>query len=94
VVAACACHNPPLKDCNDCCGFDKWFEDREKFISRPTSESGLVFPTLEAIAIMALPLSRVEEDTRAIKRQTNKAAQTACFWGSKAPKMGAVPDTD
>jgi len=81
-----------LKDCNDCCGFGKWFEDRKKFISRPTSESGLVFTTLEAVAIMAPPLSRVQEETRAVKRPINKAVKTARVLGRKAPKMGAVPD--
>lgn len=48
--------------------YDRWL----KFISRPTAESGLRFPTAEAHAIMALPFYR---NWRREKREINKAAK-------------------
>lgn len=53
--------------------YDRWL----KFISRPTSESGLTFPTDEALAIMAIPLKHTEPDWRRDKREINKAAKRA-----------------
>lgn len=53
--------------------YDRWL----KFISRPSSESGLTFPSVEARAIMAIPLERDEPDWRKYKRQVNKAAARA-----------------
>lgn len=51
--------------------YERWL----KFISKPTSESGLTFPTHEANAIMALPPDPV--DWRRDKREINKAARRA-----------------
>lgn len=50
--------------------YDRWL----KFMSRPTAESGLRFPTAEAHAIMGLPFYR---DWRRDKREINKAAKRA-----------------
>jgi hypothetical protein len=51
--------------------YDRWL----KFIGKPTSESGLTFPTDEAQAIMALSPRPV--DWRRDKREINKAAKRA-----------------
>lgn len=51
--------------------YERWL----KFISRPTSESGLTFPSHEAWAIMALPPTEV--NWRRDKRNINKAAKAA-----------------
>lgn len=51
--------------------YDRWL----KFISKPSEESGLSFPTDEANAIMALPPFPV--DWRRDKREINKAAKRA-----------------
>lgn len=53
--------------------YDRWL----KFLSRPTSESGLTFPADEAQAIMAIPLPRVDKDWRRGKREINTAAKRA-----------------
>jgi hypothetical protein len=59
--------------------YDRWL----KFISRPTSESGLTFPIAEAKAIMAIPLRRIEPDWRRTKREINKAAKRARTHGGQ-----------
>lgn len=51
--------------------YERWL----KFISKPTSISGLIFPKDEAAAIMAL--SPLPCDWRRNKREINKAAYLA-----------------
>ena len=51
--------------------YERWL----KFMSRPHSESGLVFPADEAKAIRALPAK--DWCWRRDKREINKAAKTA-----------------
>lgn len=53
--------------------YDRWL----KFISKPTSESGLTFPTVEAEAIMKAGSPWMDRDWRREKREINKAAKQA-----------------
>lgn len=51
--------------------YERWL----KFISRPSSESGLTFPSHEAMAIMRLP--PIEQNWRRDKRDISRVAKRA-----------------